>query len=131
MGLEKTKDLLDKFNYQYEQRGTMLIIKLEFAQRIYINFPSSGKIEISDELTGWNFLTGLIEMSLKSAIVYNFIASLIFAIFIVGIKLYNPIFESSTFTIIYLLFIFWILIWFFFYLIKSENLKKLLIEWNS
>ena len=40
-------------------------IGLKSAQRIIIDFSDPEKIKITDRLVGWNFLTGLIEMSLK------------------------------------------------------------------
>lgn len=55
-------------------------MKLELAQQIKIEFDKPTKIIIKDKLTGWNFLTGMIEMSLKNALVYNFVGTILFGI---------------------------------------------------
>ena len=77
MGIEKTELSLNKFDYKFEKINNKIIVKLDFAQRIIIDFSDPEKIKITDRLVGWNFLTGLIEMSLKNATLYNFIGAII------------------------------------------------------
>ncbi|MDG1194756.1 MAG: hypothetical protein P8N27_04525, partial [Polaribacter sp.] len=94
MEIEKNEKLLKQFNYKFIRKRNKLIIKMGFSQTMTIDFTNSEKIVISNKLVGWNFLSGIIEMSLMNAILYNFIAVLLvtflFAFIdfeIVGIKL--------------------------------------------
>ena len=48
----------------------MLIVKLEFLQLVKVGFNEPNRI-IKDQVVGWNFLTGMIIMSLKNALFYN------------------------------------------------------------
>ena len=50
-----------------------ILVKLGLSQQIKIEITETNKIIIKDKLLGWNFLTGMIEMSLKNAIIYNLI----------------------------------------------------------
>tara|TARA_Y100000034_G_scaffold21219_1_gene24415 strand:- start:1195 stop:1509 length:315 start_codon:yes stop_codon:yes gene_type:complete len=87
MGIEKTELSLNKFDYKFEKINNKIIVKLDFAQRIIIDFSDPEKIKITDRLVGWNFLTGLIEMSLKNATLYNFIGAIIMTILFVYLDL--------------------------------------------
>ena len=58
MEIDKTEELLKKFDYSFQRKNNELIIKMDFAQRMTIDFSDSEKIKIKDKLVGWNFLTG-------------------------------------------------------------------------
>ena len=128
MGIEKTEQLLNKFDYKFEKKNNQIIVKLDLAQRIIIDFSNPEKIKITDRLVGWNFLTGLIEMSIKNATIYNFIGALVLTIMFVYLDL-----ESDGINLIFffLTFILWVILWTTFYLIKAENIKQTLISWNK
>src|SRR5690554_1119955 len=128
MGIDKTEKLLKKFDYKFERKNNELIVKMDFSQRMIIDFSDSEKIKIKDKLVGWNFLTGLIEMSIKSAFLYNFICSMLFIFLAVYIDLE---FDRMTLVYFYLAFMFWVLLWTMYYLVKAENLKQTLINWNQ
>ena len=127
MGIEKTEQLLNKFGYKFEKKNDQIIVKLDLAQRIIIDFSNPEKIKITDRLVGWNFLTGLIEMSIKNATIYNFIGALVLTIMFVYLDL-----ESDGINLIFffLTFILWVILWTTFYLIKAENIKRTLMSWN-
>ncbi|SMD42542.1 hypothetical protein SAMN00777080_1102 [Aquiflexum balticum DSM 16537] len=128
MGIDNTEELLKKFDYTFLRKNDKLIIKLDFSQRIIIDFTDPEKIKITDKLVGWNFLTGIIEMSIKNATLYNFIWTIIIA----TVFVYLDQSEGLNLAAFFLVFvIFWVLFWFMYYLIKAENLKRILISWNA
>ncbi|PQJ20608.1 hypothetical protein [Tenacibaculum sp. SG-28] len=128
MGIENTELLLNKFDYKFEKKNNKIIVKLDFAQRIIIDFSDPKKIKITDRLVGWNFLTGLIEMSLKSATLINFIAVLITTFLLVY---FDIKYSELNFMFFFLVAIFWELFWTIFYLVKMENMKGILTSWNG
>ncbi|MDV7187934.1 hypothetical protein R3X25_11635 [Lutibacter sp. TH_r2] len=128
MGIDKTEELLKRFDYKFERKNNELIVKMDFSQRMIIDFSDSEKIKIKDKLVGWIFLTGLIEMSIKNATLYNFIGAIVMTFLFVYLDL-----EYSEINLIFffLIFIIWVILWTMFYLVKSENLKRTLISWNE
>jgi uncharacterized membrane protein YeaQ/YmgE (transglycosylase-associated protein family) len=127
-GIDKIEKLLNKFDYKYERKNSKLIIKLDFAQRVIIDFADPEKIKITDRLVGWNFLTGLIEMSTKNAILYNFVGAIIITILFTYLDIK---YKEMNLVFFFLAFIFWVLLWTIFYLIKAANIKRDLISWNE
>ncbi|MEM6736595.1 MAG: hypothetical protein AAGF85_21890 [Bacteroidota bacterium] len=128
MGLEKTESLLHKFGYSFSKKNGIIIIKMDFAQRIFMRFSDAGEVIIKDKLVGWNFLTGMFEMSLKNAFLYNFVAALFGTVVIVYFSVELGI---SYVIFFYLIFLTWIFIWAMYYLIKLENIKRILVSWNQ
>jgi len=128
MGIDKTEELLKRFDYKFQKKNNEIIIKLAFSQRIIIDFSDAEKVKITDKLVGWNFLTGLIEMNIKNATLYNFIGATIMTFLFLYIDL-----ESDGINLLYffLLFIIWVLLWTIFYLVRAENTKRMLISWNK
>ena len=116
---------LSKYDYKYSVNAENIIVSLDFAQKVTLDFSQPNKLKITDNLTGWNFLTGLISMSLKNAIIYNFICAVI-----IGIIFINLQFENSEFNLIpfYLVLMLWILIFSGYYLVKLENFKLQIIN---
>lgn len=128
MGIDRTEELLKKFDYTFLRKNEKLIIKLDFSQRITIDFTDPEKIKITDKLVGWNFLTGIIEMGIKNATLYTFV----WTIFIALVFVYLDQSEGLNLAAFFLVFvIFWVLFWFMYYLIKAENLKRILMSWNA
>ena len=128
MEIDKTEALLKKFGYQFQRKNNELIIKMAFAQRVIVEFSEPDKIVIKDKLVGWNFLTGLIEMSIKKAILYNFIGAIIITFLFMFLNLK---YSGLNMVFLFLAFMVWGLLWTMFYLIKAENLKRILIQWNE
>ena len=128
MGIERTEKLLKRFEYKFQRKSNELIIKMDFSQRMIIDFSDSEKIKIKDKLVGWNFLTGLIEMSIKNATLYNFIGVIAITFLFVYLDLE---YDGINLIFFFLGFITWVLLWTIFYLVKAENLKRILISWNE
>ncbi|QQY82492.1 hypothetical protein JJL45_00425 [Tamlana sp. s12] len=67
-------------------------------------------------------------MSLKTAMIYNFIGGLILVLFYI----YMPtVFNHLTTNILCIGILFWILIWTVYYLIIAEGIKRTLTVWNK
>ena len=67
--MEKIKiiEFLEKFNFNYIEKGNLIFVKLDFSQEVIIDFSEEKMIKINDTLKSWNFLTGSIQMNLKNA----------------------------------------------------------------
>lgn len=122
MELNKIITILEENNYKYIVKDKVIVVTLEFSQHVIIDLSNSNKTIISDQLVNWNFLTGCFKMSLKNAILYNFILLLFFGFFCQYAALIN-----QDFTNLFLTFIAWILLFASFYLIKLENFKLQLL----
>jgi uncharacterized protein YacL len=125
---EIIKEKLEKYGYNYTENKNLLDIKLDFSQHLIIDFSEKEKIKFNDKLKGWNFLTGIIEMSYKGAIIYQTIGLFSAIILLMFLSI------SSENLIIPFVFILvgvsvWVIIWSFYYLIKLENIKKQIIFW--
>ena len=126
MEKEKVLNFLDKYNYSYSEKNNSIIVKLELAQQVKIEFDEPNKIIIKDKLIGWNFLTGMIEMSLKNALIYNFVATILFGI----LCMYSENKENGLNVIaLFLVFLTWIILFSGFYLVKLESFKNQIINW--
>ena len=128
MSLEKTESLLRKFDYTYEKTNDHSEVRLGHGLRVTANFSNSEKVVIKESLTTWNFLTGTLDMSLKSAIMYNFIGSFI----LIGVFFFG--FDQEDYitpTLIFLAMIFIVLLWSNYYLTKAEHMKHTLRRWNE
>ncbi|MEI6695227.1 MAG: hypothetical protein WCO13_04075 [Bacteroidota bacterium] len=129
MNKEKVKQFLDKYEFKYSEKENFITVKLELAQQVEIDFNKPNKIIIKDKLVGWNFLTGMIGMSLKNALIYNFIGIMLFGF----ICLYAEIMSDNilNFLSLFLVFISWIVLFTSFYLIKLEIFKSQIINWTK
>jgi len=120
MSKEKALNFLDTFDYQYEIQASEIIVYLDLHQKVILNFSPENNIRISDKLTRWNFLTGIVEMKLKQAILYNFFGCLIVSF------LFMWIFHegNNLFLLPFLLIIFlWIVFFSFYYQLQLESFK--------
>ncbi|MRX40133.1 hypothetical protein GJU43_12670 [Flavobacterium sp. LC2016-23] len=118
MELNKIIKILEEHNYKYKVKNQIIVVSLEFSQNVVIDLSNSSKIIISDDLVNWNFLTGCIKMSLKNAILYNFILLIFFGFFCQYATFINYNLNSLLLT-----FIAWVLLFSIFYLIKLESFK--------
>ncbi|MDY0090136.1 MAG: hypothetical protein RBR78_07185 [Flavobacteriaceae bacterium] len=128
MEKDKVISFLNKYNYSYSEKNNSIFVKLEHAQQIIIEFDEPNKIILKDKLIGWNFLTGMIEMSLKNAFIYNFIGTILFGI----LCLYS---ENKTnglnLIAIFLVFITWVILFSTLYIVKLESFKNQIINWTK
>lgn len=128
MEKDKVLKFLDKYNYNYSEKNNSIVVYLELAQQVKIEFNEPNKIVMKDKLVGWNFLTGMINMSFKNALIYNFVGTIIFGLFC----LYTEKMEDGANIIaFFLVFITWIVLFSGFYLIKLENFKSQIINWTK
>lgn len=128
MGIDKTEALLEKYDYKFQRDSKELIVKMDFALRVIIDFSDPEKIIIKDKLVSFNLLTGVIEMRIKGAILYNIIGAIIIPFLIVY---FDFEYEKINLIFLFLAFIFWVLLWTIYYLMKFESLKQILISWNE
>lgn len=119
MNIENTEGFLKKFDYKFQKQNQSLIIKMDYALTVLIDFSNPEKVLISDKLNTYNFLTGILQMSIKKAVLFNMVFTLLLSICIALINLNIGIivFFGLTF-------------WGVFYVSKFENLKYILISSN-
>jgi len=127
MGIDKTEELLRKFDYKFQRKNDQLIIEMDFSHRVIADFSNSGKITIRDKFIGWSFLSGLLEISLKKAILLNFIILLISTVIYLFL---GKKYEDFNFLFVLLASTGWLLLWSGYHLVKFENIKRTLISWN-
>jgi hypothetical protein len=123
MTIEKTEGFLKKFDYKFQKQNQFLIIKMDYAHTVLIDFSNPKKILISDKLNTYNFLTGIIKMSIKKAVLFNMVFTLILSIGLAFINVNIGIIVFFGFTL-------WGVLWSIFYVSKFENLKYILISSN-
>ncbi len=125
---EKILKNLNKYDYQFVENTNRLIIKLDFSHQISIDFMSNGKIIIKDKLVHWNFLTGGISMSLKNAMIYNFIGIVIFT----GLSTFK-FSENFNLNLIpfFIGYVAWVLLFTIFYSTKKESFIQLITLWSN
>lgn len=125
MNKEIIKQKLEKFDYEFYEKGNKLIVKLGFSLDIEVEFTDENKIEIKDKLKGWNFLTGMFEMSVRSSLILNTVFSLILALSFLYTNLITKNIYIGLITLfIFILCVFWILLWTTYFTIKAENFKR-------
>lgn len=124
MDKEKAILFLEKYNYDFSEDNKVIIVKLDFSLHIEINFDNN-KLFIKDKLVGWNFLTGMMEMSLKSAYIYIFVGLILITVMTL---ISNQINGNFFFAPFFFCYITWILIFSCFYVVKSEGFKTKLIN---
>lgn len=121
-------NFLTKYNFKYSENTEIITVNLDFAQKVILDFSEPEKLKINDRLTGWNFLTGLISMSLKHAIIYNFVVAAIIGILFINLQVENSEFSLTPF---YLVLMLWILLFSGYYLVKLENFKSQIMNLRS
>jgi ABC-type multidrug transport system fused ATPase/permease subunit len=128
MEKQKVLNFLNKYNFNYSEKNNSIFVKLELAQQIRIEFDEPNKIIIKDKLIGWNFLTGMIEMSLKNAFIYNFVGTILLGI----LCLYSENKHNGMNLIgMFLVFTTWIILFSGFYIVKLESFKNQLMNWTK
>jgi hypothetical protein len=114
---------LDKYDYKYSEDANVVTVKLGLSQIVNIDFSKTDKCIISDNFSGWNFLTGILGMSLKNTMIYNSVG--IVVIFFLIVIMDNFILAPT----ILILIAFGTIIWTLYYLIKFESFKSQVIFW--
>ncbi|UPQ80364.1 hypothetical protein M0M57_05875 [Flavobacterium azooxidireducens] len=125
MYLEKITKNLEKFDYNYSTAGDIVTVKLDFSHVVTIELCQN-RIIIKDKLLGWNFLTGAIEMSLKSSFIYNFVGAVVFG-FLCLFASFELNIELNS---LYLLFITWVILFSGFYLANYHSFRQQIMYWT-
>lgn len=123
--IEKIKNFLDQNDFKYLVNSQKLIVSLDFSQKVTIDCSETNKIKMTDQLTGWNFLTGFFQMSLKNAMIYNFVGGLILGFIFIMMEIKS---SAQNLILIYIVFIFWILIFIIYYTVKLENFRTQILS---
>ncbi|RLD62911.1 MAG: hypothetical protein DRJ01_05130 [Bacteroidetes bacterium] len=119
---------LKRYRYNFSENKHQIIVKLGLSQIVKINFNEDDTISITDKLTGWNFLTGIIDMSIKNSMIYQTIGLIIGALLLIFVDGKERILFSPLLTILIAI-TGLIIIWSVFYLIRAENMKTKIIFW--
>ncbi|MFD0930975.1 hypothetical protein ACFQ0R_00030 [Psychroflexus salinarum] len=131
MSIENTESQLNRFDYSYERKSELIEIKLGFGLRMNVHFSEDGNIKIEDKLVSWNILTGVLEMSIKGAIIYNFIGTVLLGFLFLFYFFSDFEAEKLSLLVMFLIVIFWQIVFTSFYLIKAGHMKHTLIRWNE
>jgi Flp pilus assembly protein TadB len=127
VSLENTESLLKKFDYKYEKTNDQIEVRLGLGLEVTASFSETGKVILKESLTTWNFLTGTLDMSLKRAIIFNFVGPVI----LIGLFTYTFSADYLLIVIIAFLTIFWVLLWSNYYIVRAEHMKQTLRRWNE
>ena len=125
MEKERTLEFLKKYDYKFSEEDHKIVVKLDFSHHVYLDFSENDKLKITDKLTGYNFLTGLLSMSFKNAVIYNGIMCF-FALFIVSILNFKGM--GNNLLIIFGFIMIQYLSFSLYYLIKLESFKIQLVK---
>jgi hypothetical protein len=128
MEKEKTLIFLNQYGYKYFEKNNAIVVKLDFAQEVIIEFDEPNKIIIKDKLVAWNFLTGVLAMRLKSAFIYNFIGTFLCGILYLYLEKTG---NSINLMPLFLVLMTWIALFTVFYLVKLESFKNQIINWTK
>lgn len=125
MNKEPLVNFLETYNYEFSENEQFISIELEFNQMIFVDLKPDKQIEITDKLIGWDFLTGLFEMSFKKAIRYNIIGAVIAPIVIIlaAYFLETDLLFVLIFSGLLIITLFYILFFLVFYHTQLENFK--------
>lgn len=116
MNKQKITEYLTKFDYDFKVEDDIIIVKLDFNLRIYIDISHDVKIKIYDKLKALNFLTWPYSTSIKGSMLYNFISSVI--VLILFALMMND--DNNYMLILIVIFVaFWNLYWLLYYLHTS------------
>lgn len=116
--------LLKKFNFQYLERHNSVIVEHDFQLVTVFDFTDNDKVVITEKLKSYNMLTGIISMKLKTALLLNYIIFMV-VILLLTVKMNENILVLN---LICTLESISILFWTFYYLIKAENFKMLIMS---
>jgi hypothetical protein len=124
MEKEKTLIFLQTYNFNYSVENNSIVVKLNFAQCIIIEFNTDNKIIIKDKLVGWNFLSGMIVMNLKNAIILNCLGALAIGVYTIFLENAQNSFNTNALLI---LFVSWFIVFANYYHSNLENFKNQLL----
>jgi hypothetical protein len=126
MNIKELSAKLGKYEYKHKQYTHSLYVNLGLSQEVSVTFTKEDTIKITDALTAWNPLTGIINLSVKGSIIFNTIGLIVILIIFGFMESFQP---TNVYIFIVLGFISWVSLWTSYYHVKSENFKRLVIDW--
>ncbi|SHE61876.1 hypothetical protein SAMN05444278_103164 [Psychroflexus salarius] len=121
--IQKILNFLNKYNYNFEyyENRRLIVVNLGFNLFSHIQISDNQEIiKISDKLEGFNGISGFIQTSIKKSMIYQTIMLLI-AFIILELTKFSK--YDYDYTYLLVIFITISLLWFIFYLVKSEIFK--------
>ena len=89
--MDTLKHFLDSNHYEYTEKKENLIVKLNSVQEVTLSKSTEGNLKFEDRFTGWNFLSGFIQMSLSNALKMNLIILGLFVVLALSVNYFNNI----------------------------------------
>lgn len=117
---------LDIHGYNYRSADDEIIVKLSYDQQVNIRCKGNEKCLVNNTLTGWNFLTGLLHMSLRGAVIYYSVGLAIIAILFAFLGQIFPYKELSLFLIAA---VGWFAGWTTYYAVTFESFNRQVRSW--
>ena len=131
MTKEKIKTKLIRYRMKFDDYEKSLNIKMGHSHEILIEFSDDDKISMSDKLTSWNPLSGILNISLRKAVILQsvsiFLSWLLLLIIFSSLNLGIEYFEFVTMVLVGMLG--FSILWSTYYLIKLESFKRTLMNW--
>lgn len=125
MNRETILNYLNRYDYKFKESDNLIIVSLDFSLQFIIDLSNPDKIKLSDKLKSANFLTWPFSMSIKNSMIFNLIAAILATILFLGL---GNSYNTLTLIILFIFAMFMNLIWLIYYLVKSENFKKQIID---
>jgi hypothetical protein len=132
MNKQELKQKLNKYNYRYKEQFDKITVNLDSSLEIEIDYSEEDKVILTDKLRGYNMLTGVWSMSVRSSIIFNMIISFIYLLLFTYMRyiLHKP-FVGLLILLMFIVGMGWIILWTSYSLIKSENFKTLVQSWDK
>ncbi|MDP8201313.1 MAG: hypothetical protein P9M11_04165 [Candidatus Tenebribacter burtonii] len=125
MAKENLVNNLIKFNYRFKENENEIVINSKSKLNVRVNFKD-GKVKVTSELIGWNFLTGNIKMKFENAIRYSIILSFLV---IIALLLVKDLWGNNLIIFVYVFLITWSVGFVSYYNVKFENMKTRIYNW--
>ncbi len=119
--LNQVEGFLEKFNFNYKRIQNEIKVRLHFGLEFTIHSNKSNQIILKDRVVAWNFLTGIVEMTLKHALIYSFFGLLVGSILTYFL---NDVMPQKTIILCLVVVLIWMVFWFLYYLVVSEQFKQ-------
>lgn len=117
---------LDLYGYKYRSADGEIIVRLSLDQQVNIYCKGNNKCLVKHKLTGWNFLTGLLSMSLKGAMIYYTVGLAVIAIMFAFLGPASPNTDLSLFLIAAAG---WFAGWTAYYAVTFESFRHQVMSW--
>ena len=117
---------LDAYGYNYQITGDEINVHLSSDQQVSIHCKGTDTCLVKYQLTGWNFLTGLLSMSLKGAVVYYSVGTAVIAVLF---ALLGSSFPNTDLSLFLIAAVGWFASWTAYYSVTFESFKRQVMNW--